>query len=284
MALSFHLLDGGYGECAENRSCAGADEQEGVGLGALVEDSTDEDGQEAVEREAEECGAKGEDDKGAHAIAMAYEADAFFHAVEDGFGGPRWDELHVNHEERDDDGDIGDTVEREAPCGTERGVGQTSDGGTDDAGEVELDGVHRDGIGEVFGVHECGKKGGVGGATEGLAGSHEEGEAEDVPDFDSMGYEEQGEQEGADHLDVLRDEQHLATIKAVGEDSAEEREQHDGELAEEEVEAEVEGVFGEVVYEPTLRELLDDSSNGGDAGSGPHQAKVAIAEGSEDAC
>ena len=128
------------------------------------------------------------------------------------------------------------------------------------------------------------EKGGVGGAAEGLADSHEEGEAENVPDLDGMGYEEQGEQEGADHLDVLRGEQHLATIEAVGEDSTEEREHHDGELAEEEVEAEVEGVLGEVVDEPALRELLDEGANGRDAGSGPHQAKVAIAEGSEDAC
>ena len=93
-----------------------------------------------------------------------------------------------------------------------------------------------------------------------------------------------GEQEGADHLDVLRGEQHLAAVEAVGEDSAEEGEHHDGELAEEEVEAEVEGVLGEVVDEPALRELLDEGADGGDAGAGPHQAEVAIAEGSEDAC
>ncbi len=249
-----------------------------------MEDSADEDGKEAVEGEAEEGSAEGKDDEGAHSVTTTYEADALFHACEDRLGGFGGDELHLDHEERDDDGDVGDAVEGEAPGRAQRGVGEAADGGADDTREIELDGVHRDGVREVLRADEGGQKRRVGRTAEGLADSDEEAEREDVPDLYEVQGEEGGEQEGADHLDVLGGKQHLAAIHAIGKDASKEREHHDGKLAEEEVEAEVEGVFGEVVDEPALGELLDEGADGGDAGSYPHQPEVTVAEGSEDAC
>ena len=72
-----------------------------------------------------------------------------------------------------------------------------------------------------------------------------------------------------------------SAVEAVGEDSAEKREEHDGKLAEEKIEAEVEGIFGQVVDEPALRELLDEGADGGDTGAQPHDPEISVAEGSK---
>ena len=58
------------------------------------------------------------------------------------------------------------------------------------------------------------------------------------------------------HLHVLRCEQQPPAVVAIGDDAAEQREQQDGQLAEEVVEAEVEGRLGQVEDEPALRHLL----------------------------
>ena len=47
--------------------------------------------------------------------------------------------------------------------------------------------------------------------------------------------EQKCQQEGACHLYVLRGEQHLSPVQAIGEDSAEQRKHHDGKLAQEEI-------------------------------------------------
>jgi hypothetical protein len=54
-------------------------------------------------------------------------------------------------------------------------------------------------------------------------------------------------------------------------------------LAEEEIEAEVKGVFGEVVDKPALCELLHKCPDGGDACSQPHDPEITVPKRSEDA-
>jgi hypothetical protein len=61
------------------------------------------------------------------------------------------------------------------------------------------------------------------------------------PDADRAGVNERGQREGRRHLHVLRHQQHLPPIVAVGHDAADDSEEQDGQLAEKRVEAEVEG-------------------------------------------
>ena len=91
------------------------------------------------------------------------------------------------------------------------------------------------------------------------------------------------QQEGACHLYVLRGEQHLSPVQAIRKDPAKERKHNDGKLSQEEIQTQVEGIFGEIVDQPALRELLYECTDGGGACSHPHEAEVAIAKGSEDA-
>ncbi len=101
--------------------------------------------------------------------------------------------------------------------------------------------------------------------------------------LDYMGKEQERQQKGACHLDVLGGEQHLSPVQAIRKDPAEERKHDDGKLSQEEIQTQIEGVFGEIVDQPALRELLYECTDGGGACSNPHEAEIAIAKGSEDA-
>ena len=70
-------------------------------------------------------------------------------------------------------------------------------------------------------------------------------------------------------------------VQAVGKDSAEKGKEHDGQLAQKQIEAEVKGVFGNVEDQPALRKLLHERAYRRRARAQPHQAKVAIAKGPE---
>ena len=61
------------------------------------------------------------------------------------------------------------------------------------------------------------------------------------------------------------------------------RKHDDGKLAQEEIQTQIEGVFGQIVNQPALGKLLDEGADRGGACSKPHEAEVAIAKGSEDA-
>ena len=91
------------------------------------------------------------------------------------------------------------------------------------------------------------------------------------------------QQEGACHLDVLRGEQHLSPVQAIREDPAKERKHNDGKLSQEKIQTQIEGIFGQIVDQPALGELLHEGADGGGACPHPHEAEIAIAKGSEDA-
>jgi hypothetical protein len=95
--------------------------------------------------------------------------------------------------------------------------------------------------------------------------------------------EQSGQYKCADHLDILRPEQHLPAVQAIREDTPDQREENDRQLTEKEVQPQVEGVFGEVINQPALCKLLNERSNRRGARTQPHQAEVAVAKGSESA-
>ena len=119
----------------------------------------------------------------------------------------------VDLEECSEDGEEADAVEEEVAGDAEGGHGISAEGGTEDAGEVELGGVEGDGVGEVFTGYEAGNEGLVAGGVHGLCYAVEEGDEGDFPDV----YEgvavgafepgEQGESEGEQHHGGLGHEQ-----------------------------------------------------------------------------
>ncbi len=80
----------------------------------------------------------------------------------------------------------------------------------------------------------------VGRTAEGLRAAHHERQAEDVPDLHHLEREQHSQQERAGHLHILRAEQHAAAVDAVGDHAADQRKQHDGDLAQEAVQAQQE--------------------------------------------
>ncbi len=87
-----------------------------------------------------------------------------------------------------------------------------------------------------------------------------------------------GERARREHLDVLRRQQRLAPVVAIGEHAADEREQDDRELLQERVEAEVERGIGQREDQPVLRDDLHPRADRRAAGADPLDAEVSIGE------
>jgi hypothetical protein len=103
-----------------------------------------------------------------------------------------------------------------------------------------------------------------------------------MPDPDEAGRDQQGADKGAAHLDELRAEQEAAAVHAIGNHSADEREEEDREAAEDLVESEQEFGVGEGIDQPALRDDLHERPDTGRAGADPHEAEVAILKRFED--
>ena len=104
-----------------------------------------------------------------------------------------------------------------------------------------------------------------------------------MPDAYPVVEKQRRQDERAGDLDVLRVEQHLAAVQAIREDAPEQRKQHDRQLAQKEIQTQIERVLGQVVDEPALGKLLDIGARRRNAGSNPHQAKIAVPKGSKGA-
>src|SRR6185436_12778797 len=79
------------------------------------------------------------------------------------------------------------------------------------------------------------------------------------------------------------DQQYVAAILAVGVNTTNHRKQHDRRLPEERVQAEEERIFRKIVNQPALRQRLHPGADAGGARAEPHQPKIAILEGFENA-
>ena len=69
----------------------------------------------------------------------------------------------------------------------------------------------------------------------------------------AWGCEQQCQCKRADHLNVLRIEKQSLPFQAVSEDTTDKRKKHDWQLPQEEIQAQVKGIFGEIVDKPTVR-------------------------------
>src|SRR5579863_7425912 len=97
-----------------------------------------------------------------------------------------------------------------------------------------------------------------------------------MPYVDNSGRHQDREQRRAPHLHVLRDEQNLPALDAVGDHAADQREQENGNAAEKLVESEQKRRMAQTIDEPALRHDLHPSANAGRAGAEPHEPEVSI--------
>ena len=86
-----------------------------------------------------------------------------------------------------------------------------------------------------------------------------------MPNPDSMGGEQHCQYKGAEHLNVLLIEQQPLPVQAISKNTTDKRKEHDRKLPQEEIQAEVKGILGEIVDKPALCELLHKCTDGGSA-------------------
>ena len=91
------------------------------------------------------------------------------------------------------------------------------------------------------------------------------------------------QRKGADHLDILRRQQHLLPVQAVSKHTTEEGKEHDRQLPQEQIQSEIEGISGEIVDQPALCKLLHKRAYGRNTSSQPHDPKITVPKRSEDA-
>jgi hypothetical protein len=84
-------------------------------------------------------------------------------------------------------------------------------------------------------------------------------------------------------LNVLRIEQQPLPVQAVSKDTTDKRKQHDGQLPQEEIQAKVKGIFGEIIDKPALCKLLYKCTNGRNARPEPHDPEITVSKRSENA-
>ena len=166
------------------RSAPGSAEghEPALGAGVAVEDFGGEDGHEDEGGGADEADEAEQEEDVADGFEIGGIFHAFFHFDQDMavFGGLGFfDDAH--HEQGDDDGDVADAVEGEAPAFADPGDQHAGDGGAEEAGEVEHAGVEGDGVGEIFAFFdELHDEGLAGGDVEGVDEALEGGEAEEA--------------------------------------------------------------------------------------------------------
>ena len=116
------------------------------------------------------------------------------------------------------------------------------------------------------------------GAAERLGAAGDARQRQDVPDPHDVPVDQAGQGEGGGHLDPLRHQQQPAPVAAVGHDAADQREQHDRQLAEEGVEPQEERRFGERQNEPGLGDALHPGADAGGEGAEPQDAEIPVGE------
>ena len=119
-------------------------------LRPAVEDNLNDHWQKARERKAEQGCKESQEDECRETFALAYEAYPLSHALQNGFFRFLRNEPYLNHHEGCDDCKVGYPIHCEAPGCPESGIGSATKCRSQDSGEVELDRVHRDRIGQVF--------------------------------------------------------------------------------------------------------------------------------------
>ena len=133
-----------------------------------MKDVADEDRQEREQWDAEVGAGERHGEQQDHVLACADEADALPHALEDRVGGLRKIVAHGDEQQRNDDRHEADAVQPETPGRAEPAQRRAAEQWADQAGEVELNRVHGDGLRQLLARHQGRNQGLVRGRAEGL--------------------------------------------------------------------------------------------------------------------
>ena len=188
-------------------------------------------------------------------------------------GAPRF-----KSQDRDDDRDERKPVQREARRRAELVERDARENGSDDAREVELDRVQRDGVREVLAVHERRHERLVGGPAEGLREADDEGQRQDHPDLDVVRGDQAREEKRRRELDELGGQKDPAPVEPVRENAAEQREEKKRSGAQKRVEREKRRGTRHREDQPGLRHLLHPGADARREGARPQEAVVAVRE------
>ena len=161
-----------------------------------------------------------------------------------------------------------------------RGQRHAGDQRAEDARQVELEGIERDGVRQILAGHQGRQQRLVGRAAEGLGDAGAERQRQHRVDRHVRGAaeHERGEHEGAGRLHELRADEQPATVVPIGDHAADQRQQQDRQLADEGVQAEPERRSADRQDQPVLRDLLHPRPRRGQHVAAPEQPEVAGGE------
>ena len=121
----------------------------------------------------------------------------------------------MNHVEHDNHGHERHSVNRKAGRRSDSREDNAAYEPADDARKIELDRHQRDRVLQIFLVHERRDKRLVGRPAESLSEAVHQRGGHDMPDFDHVQPQQDGQNHRGQHLDILRDRQDLAAVHAV---------------------------------------------------------------------
>ena len=243
--------------------------------------------QEREHREPEERRGRCENDQRYQAAMMQHVREPPAQLVFQTVHARRRDVFHAQRHERVDDDEKRERVQHEtrahalligvAPLGKCRDRDAEHER-PEHARHVELDRVERHRVREIFFVDERRDERLIRRAAEGLRHAGRERQQQDVPDLHDVEEDEQRQDRRRRHLDVLRGQERLASIAAVGQHAADEHEEHERQALEEPIEAKVERRTGERLDHPVLRGDLHPRADARAAGAEPLHAEIAVGE------
>ena len=134
----------------------------------------------------------------------------------------------------------GNRIQPKAPFLTQLRQSLTGERRSNRYRHVELDRIQGNGVRHVLSVNQGRNQRLVRGPAESLGQSGDERKTENMPYVDNSGRHQDREQRRAPHLHVLRDEQNLPALDAVGHHAPDQREQEDGNAAEKLIQSEQE--------------------------------------------
>ena len=209
-------------------------------IDAAVEDVSREHRQEGQQRQSQECRQRREDRQRDDRRFPLRVAKAALQLVGHRRLSGGLHMLDRHRQQRDDHHQKRQPVETEAGSAAPRRKRRAREERPDDAREIELDRVERDGVWQVVLADERRDQRLIGRAAKRLPETRDEREQQNVRNADDVPVDQRGQCEGRRHLDELRSEKHVPPIVPVGDDAADQREEQNRQLPEEVVQSEVE--------------------------------------------
>ena len=265
---------------AEHGAGARADHQVAVAVDALAEDVLGHHRQQRLQRERQERHQEAEDGELEQRRPVLHVGQAGAHLVGNRAADVRHRAIEAEQQQRRDHDEERQAVEQEADRQARRGQRHAGDQRAEDARQVELEGIERDGVGEILARHQGRQQRLVGRAAEGLGDAGAERQRQHRVDRHVRGAaeHERGEHEGAGRLHELRADEQPAPVVPIRDHAADQRQQQDRQLADEGVEAEPERRSADRQDQPVLRDLLHPRPRRGQHVAAPEQPEVAGGE------